>query len=271
MAAASAKKFAFSQNTVTVKKGNNHTASIIWMHGLGDTAAGWTDVMQKITRTFPHIRCILPTAPRMGITFQGGMPTTAWHDIEDLQNLTKNQFKYKEESRALINALIDEDVEGKGIAPSRVLLGGFSQGAAMAIYCGLQYSQKVGGIISLSGYLCDLELPQKVKGAERKGTPIWMGHGKNDMIVQTQYGRMSAMALKANGFNNTTWEEFDIPMEMNFGHNVVQKELAKVIEFVARRLPKEYAKGKGNGGAKQKEEEKKEDTDKEEQVGPEVD
>jgi len=170
------------------------------------------------------------------------MQTTAWHDIEDIQNLTKNEFKYKEDTRKLINALIDTEIQKKGIDPSRIILGGFSQGAAMAIFCGLQYKQKLGGVVALSGYLCDMEMVKKVKSKEIKTTPIVMYHGKNDMIVQTQYGRMSAMLLKSSGFDNTQWEEFDIPMSMNFGHNVVQAELLKVVQFVADKLPNQDEK-----------------------------
>merc|ERR1712228_259223 len=172
-------------------RGNVHTASIIWMHGLGDTANGWKDAMQAIVGKFPFIHCILPTAPTMPITFQGGAPTTAWHDIENLQNLTKNTFKYKEESAQLIYELIDIEIKQKGIDPKRIILGGFSQGAAMAIYCGLLYPQRLGGIVALSGYLCDIGIVQKVKDKETKSIPIVMYHGSNDMIVQTQYGRLS--------------------------------------------------------------------------------
>lgn len=238
------------------------------MHGLGDTAAGWTDAMRSISRKFPHIQCKVPTAPTMPITFQGGMQTTAWHDIEDIQNLTKNEFKYKADTRRLINQLINDEIE-KGIDPKRIILGGFSQGAAMAIYCGLQYPQRLGGIVALSGYLCDMELVKKVKDKEMKTTPIVMFHGKNDMIVQTQYGRMSAMLLKNSGFNDTVWEEFDIPMSMNFGHNVVQQELMKVVEFVADKLPKDVKKG--NAKQISQDEEKEDDNDQQNQIGPDVD
>jgi predicted esterase len=40
----------------------NHTATVIWMHGLGDTGFGWKDVMEIIQAKNPHIKFILPTA-----------------------------------------------------------------------------------------------------------------------------------------------------------------------------------------------------------------
>eukprot|EP01083_Nonionella_stella_P192712 712185_1 len=136
------------------------------MHGLGDTAAGWSDALGAIQKKLPYIQCILPTAPAIPITFQGGMSTTAWHDIEDIQNLQNNAFKHKDDSLKLINELIDIEINKKGIDPSRIILGGFSQGAAMAIYCGLKYGVRLGGIISLSGYLCDMNIVKLVNDKE---------------------------------------------------------------------------------------------------------
>ena len=247
------------------------------MHGLGDTAYGWKDALEAIVDKLPYIQAILPTAPKMSITFQGGAKTTAWHDIEDLQNLANNTFKYKEDCQKLIEPLIDNEIKNKGIDPSRIILGGFSQGGAMAIYCGLQYEKKLGGVVALSGYLCDMEIVKKCKDALIKTTPIIMYHGSQDMIVQTQFGRLSAMLLKTNGFNNTVWEEFNIPMSMNFGHNVVMEELTKVTKFVAKQLPKEFKK---HDEKAEKDESKENDTDTDkndkandnnDEVGPSVD
>merc|ERR1712129_148418 len=148
------------------------------------------------------------------------MGCTAWRDIENLQNLTKNTFKYKEDSKALIDALIDAEI-AKGIDPKRIILGGFSQGAAMAIYCGLLYPKVLGGIVALSGYLCDITIVGKIKDKQTKSIPIRMYHGSQDMIVQTQYGRLSAMTLKTNGFNNTVWKEFDIPMCYVYFYSII--------------------------------------------------
>eukprot|EP01083_Nonionella_stella_P262938 893680_1 len=265
MAAPAKNNFAFSQQTKRLKKGKTHTASIIWMHGLGDTANGWTGALQAIIGQLPYIQCVLPTAPLLNITFQGGQKCTAWHDIEDLQNLQNNKFEYKEDSKRLIDELIENEVKA-GIDPSRIILGGFSQGGAMAIYSGLQYASKLGGIICLSGYLCDTNIVKLIKDKEIKTTPIIMYHGAMDMVVQTQFGRLSAMVLKTNGFTDITWEEFKIPMQMNFGHNVTQEELTKVAKFVADKLPKEY-----NPKQKQNVEQKEDANNKEDEIGPSVD
>ncbi len=54
-------------------------------------------------------------------------------------------------SRSL-HELITKEVNS-GIPPSRIILGGFSQGGAMSILAGLCGERKLAGIVSLSGWL----------------------------------------------------------------------------------------------------------------------
>jgi lysophospholipase-1 len=53
---------------------------------------------------------------------------------------------------SLVNRLISAEVDS-GIDPGRIVVGGFSQGAAMSLLCGLTSERKLGGVVSLSGWL----------------------------------------------------------------------------------------------------------------------
>lgn len=56
------------------------------------------------------------------------------------------------QSARLINQLITAEVDS-GTDPSRIVLGGFSQGAAMSLLTGLTGERKLAGIAALSGWL----------------------------------------------------------------------------------------------------------------------
>lgn len=58
-----------------------------------------------------------------------------------------------------INQLISAEVDS-GIDPGKIVVGGFSQGAAMSLLCGLINERKLGGVVSLSGWLV---LKSKIK------------------------------------------------------------------------------------------------------------
>ena len=51
-----------------------------------------------------------------------------------------------------INQLITRETES-GIEPSRIVLGGFSQGATMSLLTGLTGERKLAGLAILSGWL----------------------------------------------------------------------------------------------------------------------
>ena len=51
-----------------------------------------------------------------------------------------------------LNQLITAEVDA-GIPSDRIILGGFSQGAAMTLLTGLTSERKLGGLIVLSGWL----------------------------------------------------------------------------------------------------------------------
>ncbi len=55
-------------------------------------------------------------------------------------------------SSALINRIITDEV-ASGTPPSRILLGGFSQGATMTLLVGLTGEHKLAGLAVLSGWL----------------------------------------------------------------------------------------------------------------------
>ena len=53
---------------------------------------------------------------------------------------------------SLLNEYITAELDS-GLDPSRVVLGGFSQGAAMSLLTGLSSKHKLGGVVVLSGWL----------------------------------------------------------------------------------------------------------------------
>ena len=53
---------------------------------------------------------------------------------------------------ASIEELLDKEI-ATGIPPSRIVLGGFSQGGATSLFIGVTTKKRLGGIICLSGWL----------------------------------------------------------------------------------------------------------------------
>lgn len=124
------------------------------MHGLGDTPHGWADMLREAFRErLPHVTFELPEAPKAPVTCNGGMVMTSWMDLHDIP-VMPDAFDDEPtitKSVSIIHAVIDKAVES-GIPPERVVVGGFSQGGAMAFISTMRYPKRLGGCAVLSGW-----------------------------------------------------------------------------------------------------------------------
>ena len=74
-------------NYVTfLPKQKEHKHTLIWLHGLGDSADGFKGIFGHPAKTMvpPTCKVVLPTAPIRPVTINNGMEMTSWYDIMDL-------------------------------------------------------------------------------------------------------------------------------------------------------------------------------------------
>jgi lysophospholipase I len=74
-------------------------------------------------------------------------------DVESFGFDTAEDEKGMLETVTSLNQLITKEIEESGIHPSRIVLGGFSQGGAMSLLTGLTTEKKLAGVVVLSGWL----------------------------------------------------------------------------------------------------------------------
>ena len=111
---------------VVLKASRNHTATLIFLHGLGDTGMGWAGALNSIKPDYLKVVC--PTAPMLPVTLNGGASMPAWYDI-----LSLDENDSKREDMEGVNWAVDfvhdlvRSEEKHGLGPERVVIGGFSQ------------------------------------------------------------------------------------------------------------------------------------------------
>ena len=76
---------------LVIKASAQHTATVIFFHGLGDTGDGWSFAVENWRRRqrLDHVKFILPHAPQIPITVNGGMSMPGWYDIVSLRLLDR--------------------------------------------------------------------------------------------------------------------------------------------------------------------------------------
>ncbi|XP_049807712.1 acyl-protein thioesterase 1 isoform X1 [Schistocerca nitens] len=169
-----------------------HTATVIFLHGLGDTGHGWASGMGAIRS--PHVKVICPTAPTMPVTLNGGFRMPSWFDLRTLDANGPEDEEGIKRATELVHGMIEQEVKA-GIPSNRIVLGGFSQGGALALYSALKFPKPLAGVIALS---CWLPLHKQFPAAAvaNKDIPYIQCHGDCDPIVPYKWGQMTASLLK---------------------------------------------------------------------------
>jgi phospholipase/carboxylesterase len=153
----------------------------------------------------------------------------AWYDIKSFTPEGREDAAGLAESSHRVAQYIRRENEQHGIAASRVVLAGFSQGGAVALYAGLRYPERLAGILALSCYLPFPSTLPAEKSAGNADVPLLMCHGRHDPVVHVGMGIEARDELKAQGY---AVEWHDYPMQ----HEVCAAEIAVVAQWLRRQL-----------------------------------
>lgn len=197
------------------------TAAIIWLHGLGADGHDFAPLIPQlgVVREM-GVRVVLPHAPEMPVTVNGGMIMPAWYDILGTDFRQAQDSDGIRASARRLEALITREAE-RGIEPARIILAGFSQGGAVVLHTGLRHAQRLGGILALSAYLpLGSQLAGDASSANRD-VPLMMAHGTADPVIPLTLADQSRELLVTLGYR-IEWHTY--PME----HSVCPEEVADI-------------------------------------------
>ncbi|KAF9057862.1 Alpha/Beta hydrolase protein [Panaeolus papilionaceus] len=305
---------------LTVPATTKHTATVIFIHGLGDTGHGWRPIadMFKVDPALAHVKWVLPHSyapsprflPRISDTispvssclvdhklhlplvsfisistscshhkvlFVPSRPTWVYlcrhgespqlssipHSIiSQVHTLTAIITSYRfdiysfgfntnededgmRKSAGLLHDLIKYEIESNGIDPSRIVIGGFSQGGTMSLLTGLTGDFAFAGVACLSGWLPIRNKFKEIASPHAVSTNVFYGHGSADPLVRMQQFEDSAKNLVDLGIPRSTNGEFGglyYHVYEGMGHCTVQKELDDLKRFIEKCIPADTSK-----------------------------
>jgi phospholipase/carboxylesterase len=217
-----------SLESLEICSGQTPNASILWLHGLGADGYDFAPVVEAL-QPMPYIRFILPHAPAMAVTINGGYVMPAWYDIYSNDIADRQDETGMRASQSQIEALIARE-KHRGIPANRILLAGFSQGGAIALHTGLRHAESLAGIMALSTYLPLHEKFQDERSEQNQRTPVFMAHGKFDDIIPMETAAATKTLLEKSGYD-VEWHDYLMP------HSLCNEEIADIRDFILRVLP----------------------------------
>ncbi len=116
------------------------------------------------------------------------------------------------------------------MASDRIVLAGFSQGGAIALFAGLRHPQRLAGILALSTYL-PLAVSLAAEGhPANAAVPVLMAHGRFDPVVPLALGEGTRDLLAARGYD-VDWRTYPMP------HSLCAEEIDDIRAWLLKVLP----------------------------------
>ncbi len=214
---------------IVIETGRRPAACVIWLHGLGADGHDFEPIVPELDlpESLP-LRFVFPHAPYRAVTINGGYRMRAWYDIAmEGQGFRQDEGQIRESEQDLLGLIRQQ--RQLGVDSRKLVLAGFSQGAAMALHAGLRYPEPLAGIMALS---MPIPLPDKLRGemhAANARTPVFLAHGTDDRVVPYALGEQARQLL----------DELGLPVEWHryhMQHSVIPQEIGHIRAWLLRVL-----------------------------------
>ncbi len=214
---------------ITLEPQKTAVASVVLLHGLGADGSDFVSIVGELglPDSLP-VRFVFPHAPMRPVTVNNGYVMRAWYDIKSFTPSGRADVAGTTESSQRVAEYLERESQ-RGVPAARVVLAGFSQGGAVALYAGLRYRERLAGILAMSCYLPFPEKLKAEKSAANADVPILLCHGRSDPVVPISMGIEARDDLEANGYA-PEWRDY--PMQ----HSVSMEEIADVARWLQARL-----------------------------------
>ncbi|KAH9491714.1 acyl-protein thioesterase [Bulinus truncatus] len=167
----------------------------------------------------------MASTPDVRLLYMPGKPDNMF-DIRGLDPSSAEDEQGIKESSKELQQLIAKEVS-EGIPPERIIIGGFSQGGAVALYTAFGTDTKIGGVLALSTWLPMNKYFTNASNAKyNTGVPVLQCHGTGDPLVSYRWGQATHEIIKT--FNPAA----QFKSYSNMGHSSNPLEMEDVKHFL---------------------------------------
>jgi predicted esterase len=179
-------------------------AAMVLVHGRGATAEDILTLGEELHH--PEFVYLAPEAAG-----------NTWYPYSFLAPIQKNEPGISSGIRA-VEELVDSVIQA-GIPADNIIIGGFSQGACLALEYVARHPQRYGGVLGFSGGLIGPNFIRRDYKGSLEGTPIFLGCSDVDFHIPKERVKLTAEVLGNLG------GEVTMRLYPGMGHTINQDEL----------------------------------------------
>ena len=189
----------FAQSSIIEPaSGRPADACVIFLHGQGGSGYDFEPLFHALALPDSSaVRFVLPGAPMRQLECRQGARASAWYDAAPGEIAGGHAQQQMVDAVRQVEMRIDSAL-ADGIDASRIILGGFGQGADIAAHAALGYRKGLGGLMMLSTALGTM--PSNTHDANRH-LLITMHHGRQDPVVGEAAARQRAEQFIRMGYS----------------------------------------------------------------------
>ena len=209
---------------------HNPNLRLVFFHGYGASAQDLSDL--RHLKSLAQSQWIFPEGPLESTLAPGGR---AWFSLElcepHMTPTTQGQIQESPESLYELNQNITK-IEAflAPFASDNLILGGFSQGAVMALHVALRMKKAPLALVFLSGAFFPARLLEEKKPDFCQSGRFFQSHGQKDPLLSfSEAQKTTAFLLSLNWKGSLTHFEG--------GHEIPSAILSQLQEFLAKLAP----------------------------------
>ena len=216
----------------TIVAGGEGPPTLVLLHGYGSSAERWAPFTRTIALP-PGGRFVFPQGPEVTVPPDGPADGRGWWRLElaayippggSIPDLSAAHPPGIDVAAARVRDLLD-DLHSRPGGP--LVVGGFSQGAMVAADIAFRTDQAMTALVLLSGTTVD-EAAWEQGLAARRGLPVFVSHGRTDVILPFTVADRFRQKLQRAGLL-VTWLPFagghEIPAEVVVALNQFLQQL----------------------------------------------
>ena len=190
---------------------------LLLLHGYGSNEQ---DLLGLAPYLDARLMCVGARAP-YALDFGG----FAWFNIDMRPEGIGFDFDEARQSLQQVFALVE--ALAAEYQPSKLFVGGFSQGASMALAAALQQPHRFDGAVALSGLYGEALMPEDPETV--RGFKVFVSHGVQDPVIPIAQARAAQALLDPLGLD-MVYNEYDMP------HAIDQACLEDIAAWLRARL-----------------------------------